>query len=45
MELQTTVKCNKTLKHENGSISFIKNKNYSGRICNVLENLMVIDEK
>ena len=45
MELKTTVKCNKTLKHDNGEISFIKGNTYSGRICNILENLKVTDEQ
>ena len=45
MELKTTVKCNKTLKHDNGETSFIKGNTYSGRICNMLENLTVTDEQ
>ena len=44
-QLMTTVKCNKTLKHRDGSISFIKGNEYSGRICNVLENLIVTNEQ
>ncbi len=45
MELKTTVKCNKTLFHEDGSESFTKGNEYSGHICNVMENLIVIDKK
>lgn len=44
-EFKTTVKCNKTLKHNDGTISFIKGKTYSGQICNMLENLKVINEQ
>lgn len=43
--LTTTVKCNKTLKHPNSpSPDFIKGNTYTGRICNVLENLTVTNE-
>jgi hypothetical protein len=45
MGLQTTVKCNKTLKHADGSTSFIKGNTYTGNICNVLENLKVKNEQ
>lgn len=45
IQLRTTVKCNKTLKHRDGTTSFIKGNTYSGRICNVIENLTVTDEQ
>jgi len=41
MELKTTVKCNKTLFHNDGTESFTKGYEYYGRICNVIENLTV----
>ena len=44
--MKTTVKCNKTLKYpSDNSISFIKGNTYEGNICNVLENLTVINEQ
>lgn len=45
MILQTTVLCNKTLRHKDGTKSFIKGNTYTGRICNVLENLTVKNEQ
>lgn len=39
--ITTKVKCNKTLKHGDGTESFTKGQIYEGRICNVLENLEV----
>ena len=45
MELKTTVKCNKTLFHEDGSESFTKGNEYSGHICNAIENLIVINNQ
>ena len=45
MELKTTVKCNKTLFHEDGSESFTKGNEYSGRIFNIMENLTVTNDQ
>ena len=45
MELKTTVKCNKTLFHKDCSESFTKGNEYSGRICNVIANLTVINNQ
>lgn len=45
MELKTTVKCNKTLKHADGTEFFTKGEIYSGRICNVIENLTVTNNQ
>jgi hypothetical protein len=45
MQLKTTVKCNKTLKHSDGTESFTKGKTYSGNICNVIENLTVTNNQ
>jgi len=43
--MTTTVKCKKTLTHYDGTISFVKGNNYTGNICNVLENLHVTNEQ
>jgi len=43
--MKTTIKCKKTLFHTDGSESFTKGKEYSGHICNVLENLMVTNNQ
>jgi len=43
--LTTTVKCNKTLIHGDGTESFTKGETYSGAICNVLENLSVTNNQ
>lgn len=43
--LKTTVRCNKTLKHADGTVSFSKGVEYSGRICNVIANLTVINNQ
>lgn len=45
MELKTTVKCNKTLFHADGTESFTKGNEYSGHICNVIENLIVTNNQ
>ena len=43
--LYTTVLCNKTLTHRDGTVSFIKGNIYKGNKCNVLENLSVKNEQ
>ena len=45
MKLKTTVKCNKTLFHADGTESFTKGKEYSGHICNVIANLTVTNNQ
>jgi hypothetical protein len=45
MELKTIVKCNKSLKHSDGTESFTKGNEYSGRICNVIANLTVTNNQ
>ena len=44
-ELKTVVVCNKTLVHADGSTYFTKGKEYSGRICNIMENLTVTNDQ
>jgi hypothetical protein len=43
--MKTIVKCNKNLKHSDGTISFLKGNEYSGNTCNVIENLIVTNEQ
>jgi hypothetical protein len=42
-QLKTKVKCNKTLRDKDGQV-FTKGNIYEGDICNVLENLRVIND-
>lgn len=42
-DLTTTVKCTRTLYDKDGQV-FTKGNHYSGRICNVLENLTVTND-
>lgn len=41
--LKTTVRCQKNIFDKDGQV-FTKGKEYSGNICNVLENLTVIND-
>jgi len=43
--MKTRVKCNKNLVHRDGTQSFTKGLIYEGNICNVLENLKVINNQ
>lgn len=45
MKLKTTIRCNKTLIHSDGTTSFIKGNTYSGDTCNMLEKLIVTNEQ
>lgn len=45
MGLKTTVKCNKTLFHKDGSESFTKGKEYSGHMYNVIANMTVTNNQ
>ena len=42
---KTIVKCKANLFHKDGTQSFTKGKEYEGNICNVLENLTVINDQ
>jgi len=42
-QLTTKVKCKKTLHDQDGQV-FTKGETYEGNICNVLENLKVIND-
>lgn len=44
-ELKTKVKCNKDLFHNDGTKSFTQGFQYQGNICNVIENLTVINDQ
>lgn len=43
--METIVKCKKNLYHADGSKSFTKGQIYTGRICNMLENLTVTNNQ